>query len=359
MSKPKSDNLDLNFNLIDLHIHVGGAVAPHTLWRLAHEQGFKLPVHNYWEFKKMITASVDNVSSLDDYLKILHEWTEKIQSSPLAVEQSVYEIIGKEYRSSNVTAIELRFNPMKRNSGGVLDLDHIIHAALRGVDRVSLEYGVEAGLIFCLAREFDYRSNEILVQKAIKYRDRGVVGIDLAGPEKKNIEKQPELLASYGKLFQKARESGLKTTVHTGETRDSSPEAVMAIIKHLKPHRIGHGIQAAKSKEALKMLRDEGIVLELCPTCNLSTRSVQGVEELASIFAQFDAFGIRYTINTDGPYLLNTNLRNEFKMLLDSKILDRAKVLRCLEWAKESSFISSLRYQPTPAFKSGAAQGEE
>ena len=65
----------------DLHIHVGASVAPHVMWSIAHQQGFKLPVNNYWEFVDLITANPRKVKSLDDYLKILHEWTEKIQSS--------------------------------------------------------------------------------------------------------------------------------------------------------------------------------------------------------------------------------------------------------------------------------------
>src|SRR6476659_9649945 len=96
-------------DLIDLHIHMGGAVAPHILWSIAHQQGFKLPVKNYFEFVELITASPDKVDSLDSYLKIMQQWTEKIQSSPAAIERSVYEVIGKEYRSSRVTQIELRF----------------------------------------------------------------------------------------------------------------------------------------------------------------------------------------------------------------------------------------------------------
>src|SRR4051812_23254685 len=163
--------------LVDLHIHVGGAVAPHILFSIAHAQGFKLPVKDYWEFVALVTADPKKVKNLDDYLKILHEYTEKIQSSPAAVERSVYEIIGKEFRGSNVRHIELRFNPMKRNLGGERDLDHIIHAAIRGMDRAMLEYGVTSGLIFCLAREFSIEMNEVIVDKAIKYKNRGVVGV--------------------------------------------------------------------------------------------------------------------------------------------------------------------------------------
>ena len=176
--------------LVDLHIHVGGAVAPHILWSIAHQQGFKLPVKSYWEFVDLVTAR-DRVKSLEDYIAILHQYTEKIQSSPAAIERSVYEIIGKEYRGSNVTGIELRFNPMKRNLGGERDLDHIIHAAIRGMDRATLEYGCRAGLIFCLAREFEPRLNEIILEKAIRYRKRGVVGIDLAGSEAHALELRP------------------------------------------------------------------------------------------------------------------------------------------------------------------------
>src|SRR5262245_34864612 len=155
--------------LTELHLHVGGAVAPHILFAMAHEQGFKLPVRNYFEFVDLVTSNPEKVKSLDDYLRILHEWTEKIQSSPMAIERAVYEILGKEYRGSRVANMELRFNPMKRNLGGERDLDHIIHAALRGMDRACLEYGIRAGLIFCLAREFSPELNEIIVDKAIRY----------------------------------------------------------------------------------------------------------------------------------------------------------------------------------------------
>ena len=193
--------------LCDLHIHVGASVAPHVMWSIAHQQGLKLPVRNYWEFVEMITVDPRRVKTLDDYLRILHEWTEKIQSSPSAIERSVYEIIGKEYRSSHVAQIELRFNPMKRNIHGERDLDHIIHAAIRGMDRAALEYGVKAGLILCLAREFSPEVNNIILNKAIRYQNRGIVGIDIAGTESKAIELQDEVQA-YAKMFERARSAG-------------------------------------------------------------------------------------------------------------------------------------------------------
>jgi len=331
-------SLDPRVELVDLHIHVGASVAPHILWSIAHDQGFKLPVSTYWEFRDLVTAKPDKVSSLGDYLAILHQWTEKIQSSPAAIERSVYEVIGKEFRSSSVTLIELRFNPMKRNLGGERDLDHIIHAALRGMDRACLEYGVRAGLIFCLAREFSLELNEILVKKAVKYRSRGVVGIDLAGPESHTLELGAEV-DGYRDLFARARAAGLGTTVHTGETTHTSAAGVLAVLEKLAPSRIGHGVAAAKSDEAVRKLAEAGTVLEICPSSNLRTHAVADMPDLASTLRRFDEAGIRFTINTDGPYLLNTNLRHEFEMLMNESILNESQVERCIAVAQAATFL--------------------
>src|SRR5262249_38020185 len=156
-----------------------------------------------------------------------------------------------EYRSSRVSMIELRFNPMKRNLGGERDLDYIIAAALRGMDRACLAYGIRAGLIFCLAREFDYGLNEIIVKKAEKYRGQGVIGIDLGGPEQHRTEFGGDV-ERYRDLFARARAAGLGTTIHTGETAHTGPEGVLAVIDKLQPMRIGHGIAAAQSPEAMR-----------------------------------------------------------------------------------------------------------
>jgi len=325
--------------LIDLHIHVGGAVAPHVLWSIAHQQGFKLPFKDYWEFKDAIVAQPDKVKSLEDYLLILHQWTEKIQSSPMAIERSVYEVICREYRGSRVSTIELRFNPMKRNLGGERDLDHIIHAAIRGMDRACLEYGCRAGLIFCLAREFDVRLNQIIVEKAIKYRTRGVVGIDLAGTEKNAVELDEKEVERYREMYTQARSAGLGTTVHTGETSGTGAAGVGAVLEKLQPDRIGHGIRAVNDESVMKMLRQRGTVLELCPTSNLRTHAVASWAELRDIVRVLLDHRIKLTINTDGPYLLNTNMAREVASVLDHQLMTEEQLEVALANAHAASFL--------------------
>src|ERR687887_388909 len=126
--------------LAELHTHLGGSVSSDILWTLAHEQGIALPVKDYWDFDRLVTVSDPRGVPDLDALDAIYHWTELIQSSPRAVEVSVHGAIGGAYRSQGITTLELRFNPMKRNRGGERDLDHIIMAAVRGLDIASLEY---------------------------------------------------------------------------------------------------------------------------------------------------------------------------------------------------------------------------
>ena len=144
--------------LAELHTHLGGSVDPAVMWTLAHEQGIALPVKDFWDFVDLISVDPHGVEGLPQ-LDAIYQWTELIQSSPLAVERSVHGAIGGAYRKQNITTLEVRFNPMKRNRGGERDLDHIIMAAARGLDRASLEYPqVRAGLILMMDRTFTHRA---------------------------------------------------------------------------------------------------------------------------------------------------------------------------------------------------------
>src|SRR5438094_3179301 len=204
----------MDARLAELHTRLGASVASDILWSLAHEQGIALPVKDYWEFERLVTiADPRRVDSLDALNEIYH-WTELIQSSPLAVERSVHAAIGGAYRSQRITTLEVRFNPMKRNRGGERDLDHIIMAASRGPDRASLEYPqVRAGLILMMDRTFSAELNSIIVEKAIGWAPRGIVGVELAGPRPGRGRYDYKQVAP---MVEEARAAGLGVTIHVG-----------------------------------------------------------------------------------------------------------------------------------------------
>ena len=317
--------------LAELHVHLGGSVDPAVMWEIAHSQGIKLPTKDYWKFVDLVTVTPRSKKSFDYYLSLFH-LTELIQSSPIAIERSVYQTIAGAYRKNNITLLELRFNPMKRNRGGEQDLDHIMMAAVRGIDRASLEYPVRTGMIVCLDRGFGKRLNEILLEKAVAFSSRGVVGIDMAGPGAKGFH-----YSDYAGIFRKARKEGLGLTVHAGE--DEGPESVREVLEHLEPDRIGHGVRAAEDPGTLERLKERGAVLEVCPTSNLHTGVVKSVRELRRILAALNEFGVKYTINTDGPEMLRTNLRGEIGFLLKEGALVESDILRSNRVAFDSTFV--------------------
>jgi adenosine deaminase len=330
--------MNLKGGLAELHTHLGGSVASDTLWTLAHEQGIALPVKDYWEFESLVTiADPRRVDSLDA-LDAIYHWTELIQSSPLAVERSVHGAIGGAYRSQRITTLELRFNPMKRNRGGERDLDHIIMAASRGLDRAALEYPqVRAGLILMMDRTFTREQNEVIVEKALRYAPRGVVGVDIAGPRPGGARYPYRDLAP---LVEEARSAGLGVTIHVGEEGgDKGIEEIREVIETLAPDRIGHGILAARDPGLCAALAEAGIVLEICPTSNLLTRALANEDEVRETFRTFAGHGVLYTIATDGPEMMRTHLRDEFELLLRIGALDDDELAEANRRGHEASFI--------------------
>jgi adenosine deaminase len=315
------------------------------MWGIAHAQGIRLPTKDYWAFRDLITVGRRR-KTFESYLELFH-WTELIQSSPIAVERSVYEVIGGAYRKNNVTRLELRFNPMKRNRGGEQDLDHIIAAAVRGMDRAVLEYPTaRAGLILCLDRAFSRELNEIIATKAIGWRSRGVVAVDIAGPVVEGFR-----FSEYAEIFATCRRAGLGLTVHAGET--GGPDEVREALEALEPDRIGHGVRSVEDPTVLAMLRERGTVLEVCPSSNLQTGVVRSHAELRHVIRTLIDESVRFTISTDGPEMLQSYLRDELNMLMRHEILSLDEVLLAIAVGEEASFLNRL----PPAYVSDGVVG--
>jgi len=321
--------------LAELHVHVGGSVDPAVMWTIAHDQGIRLPSKDYWDFVDLITVPADGrVKGLDDYAELFY-WTELIQSSPEAIERSVHQIIGGGYRKCNITTMELRFNPMKRNRGGERDLDHIIAGAVRGMERAQLEYpAVRAGLIIMMDRTFTFEQNEIIARKAIHYatRGRGIIGLDIAGPRHPDFRYR-----DYAGVIESCRQAGLGITIHCGEEGD--PAEMWEVLEHLRPERIGHGILAAGDELLMAELARGGVVLEICPTSNVKTHAVSGIEQMRQILRTFVDHGVRFSISTDGPEMLETNISQEFELLVNGGILSPEEAALANQCAHEASFL--------------------
>ncbi len=324
-----------NFPLAELHAHLSTSISPTIYWQIAHDQGFKLPKRDYHEFIDYITLSLNKKMKLREYFdKIYHPLLNPLSSGTYAVETATFENISGAYRANNITLVELRNNPMKHNHEGQEDLDHIIMAMLRGMERALLQYSkVSAGIIFSMDRSFPVEKNEVIIEKAIKYKRRGVVAIDFSGY---NVGKFH--FKDYRKLVEKAKKEGLKLTVHSGET--SQENDMWEAIEYLQPARIGHGIKAAYDKKLMKELAKREIVLEVCPLSNIATKSVENIEELKFILRTFIENKVLFTVNTDWPEMIeNAHLKDQFIFLLNEGILTEEELVECNKTAFKSSFV--------------------
>ena len=341
MTRPSPSAFDFPEGLAELHTHLGGSVASDIMWSLAHEQGIALPVKDFWEFDRLVTVSDPRGVANLDALDAIYHWSELIQSSPLAVERSVHGAIGGAYRSQGITTFELRFNPMKRNRGGERDLDHIILAAIRGLDRAAIEYPqVRAGLILMMDRTFTAEQNAIVVEKAIRWAPRGVVGIDIAGPRPGHRRYDYTALLP---MVSRAREGGLGVTIHVGEEGGEFGVAELEeVVRVLRPDRIGHGILAATRPALLAEIAAAGIVLEVCPTSNLLTKALADEAAVRDTFRAFVEHGVAFTIATDGPEMMRTRLRDELELLQRIGALSHEEIAEANARGHSASFLSPV-----------------
>lgn len=316
-------------DLVDLHLHLGASSTPHSLWELAHEQGIRLAEKDYFSFIDSIT--IREQTTYDKYLAFF-DTAELIQSSTYAIERATHLAVSRAYRKGGVSTLEIRFNPMLRNRGGEQDLDKIIFGAIVGMKRACLEYPVRTGLILMMDRRFTKEQNEIIAEKAARFAPEGVVGIDIAGPISPSFR-----VDDLARAILTARNARLRVTIHTGEVTPASE--MWEVVKLLQPDRIGHGIRCVDDAKLMEYLKQHHIVLEVCPTSNIQTSAVKTWDEMATVIAALKKHGVLFTINSDGPELLGTNVKEEFEKLIDKGILTVDDVGACTKIAREASFI--------------------
>jgi adenosine deaminase len=286
-----------------------------------------------------VGAGTDGLDGLD---RIYH-LTELIQSSPEGVFRAVHGMISGAYRSQRITTHEIRFNPAKRNRGGERDLDAIVMAAVHGVDRATLEYPVRAGLILMMDRGFAPELNAAIVERAIRFRDRGVVAIDIGGP-RPGGGPPPYPYRELAPLVARARDAGLGVTLHAGEEGVNAPDPgpfvdEMHQVLDLGVDRVGHGISTARDPGLQERALDTGVVLELCPTSNVRTGAVRDEEQMAEIVFALEAARIPVVVATDGPEMIGTRLRAEYAMLVRLGALSTDAARRANARGHEVSFI--------------------
>ncbi|MGA0846318.1 MAG: adenosine deaminase family protein, partial [Luteolibacter sp.] len=219
-----------------LHEHLDGGLRPGTVIELARETGYAaLPTSEPDDLATWFHRGAQ-CGSLPQYLEGFAH-TIAVMQSPDALERVAYEFIEDMYHDGVVYA-EPRFAPVYHTENG-LSQDEVIAAVVRGLKRGEREYGVRWGLIVCAMRHM--QSSLEAAELAIRNRDLGVVGFDLAGeehgfPPKKHVE-----------AFQAIERANFFITIHAGEAY--GPESIWQALQYCGAHRLGHGTRLREDIE--------------------------------------------------------------------------------------------------------------
>lgn len=282
----------------DLHCHLDGSMRLKTILELAEQQKVKLIADTEDALAKAIHKG-EVCKDLEDYL-VAFDVTCSVLQTEEALFRAAYEL-GVDAAAENVRYIEVRYAPVLHQQRG-LKLTAIVDAVLEGLRTAKRETRIKYGVILCGIRHMNPQSSVRLAELCVAYKNRGVVGFDLAGAEANFPAKE------HREAFQLILKNNVNCTAHAGEAY--GPESIGQALHYLGSHRIGHGVRLREDGDLLNYVNDHRIPLECCPSSNLQTRAVTEMKSHPLKF-YFD-YGLRVTINTDNRLITDTTVSNEY-----------------------------------------------
>lgn len=358
---------------VSLHDHLDGSLRPATLIELAGQIGHELPSTDPEELAETFRANADS-GDLVKYLEAFAHTTAVMQSAE-SLRRVAREYV-EDLAADGVVYAEVRWAPEQHLQGG-LSLDEAVEAVQAGlndgVESVAGKDGIIViGQLLCAMRMND-NADEI-AQLALRHRESGVVGFDIAGPEDGFLPKR------FESAFTTLAENMLPTTVHAGEA--AGVESIADALVSGRARRLGHGIriaeditltegEASRSKDAedgdeqlvevslgetARWVRDRQVHLETSPTSNLQTGAVAaltGQEDSSMADHPFDMLyqlGFNVGVNTDNRLVSGVTLSGELAALAEAFDYGFAELADFQINALEASFLGYEEREALSAF---------
>jgi adenosine deaminase len=292
-----------------LHEHLDGVLRPQTIIELARSVGYKdLPTGDPEALARWFHQGA-NQGSLAKYLEGFQH-TIAVMQTEEALERVAYEQ-AEDLSRDGVVYYETRFAPIFHTTRG-LTHQQVVAAVLKGMARARRDLGLRSGLIICAMRNMNVSLE--MAELAVDFRERGVVGFDLAGeeggyPPKKHVD-----------AFHYIQRENFNITVHAGE--GFGKESIWQAIQYCGAHRIGHGTRliddiavadgkAVKLGDLAQYVLDKRIPLEVCLISNVHTGATPSLEQHPFKILYQEKF--RVTLNTDNRLMSDTTMTKEFE----------------------------------------------
>lgn len=322
-------NFDPKYNNIpktEIHCHLEGSIRTQTIIDIAREYNLKLPSYEVSELDKHVKV-YDQLRDLQAVLDAFAIFQNSITSADV-FERIAWELF-EDCAIQNIKLFEVRFSPDWAFHGHNLDWDACLDGLLKAKERAESELDMAIGIIAITSRGMGAQSCIKTVDWAIRHKNH-IQAVDLADGELFYP------MSNFVKPILKAKESGLKVTIHTGE--DTPASAVWETINAFQPDRIGHGIHSIEDNKVVELIKERNITLEVNPWSNYLTNSVRTID-VHPLKKLFD-LGVRVTINSDDPEVLETNVNNEYRIAHEVLGMSMDEIAVCNRYAFESSFIA-------------------
>lgn len=317
-----------------LHEHLDGGLRPATVIELADELGYDgLPTRDPAALAAWFHRGAQK-GNLPEYLEGFQHTIAVMQTAE-SIERVAFEFIEDMFEDGVVYA-EVRFAPVYHTERG-LTQDEVVHAVIKGLHRGERKYGVQWGLIICAMRHM--QCSVEAAELAIRCRDAGVVGFDLAGgedgfPPKKHVE-----------AFQAIERANFYITIHAGEAY--GPESIWQALQYCGAHRLGHATRLRDDIELFpdgtmhlgrlaQYVLDRRVPLEMCLLSNLHTGACPSLEEHP--FGIFFRRGFRVCLNTDDRLMSDTTMTKETTLATELFDLSLAELEKLSLNAMKSAF---------------------
>jgi adenosine deaminase len=281
----------------DLHCHLDGSLRITTILELADKQGVKLPATTPEGIAKAVHKG-EICESLEDYLTAF-DITLAVMQTEESLYRTAYEL-GVDAADENVRYLEVRYSPVLHTQKG-LRLTAAVESVVEGLRAAKRDRGIKSNVLVCGIRNMSPEVSLRLAELAVAYKNKGVVGFDLAGAEHGNPARDHEA------AFQLILNNNVNCTVHAGEAY--GPASIAQAIHYIGAHRIGHGVRLKEDGDLLNFVNDHRIPIECCPSSNVQTRAVPSMESHPLKF--FLDFGVRVTVNTDNRLMTDTTATRE------------------------------------------------
>ena len=281
----------------DLHVHLDGSMRINTILELAREQSIELPASSAEDMRSVLGLG-SSFGSLVEYLKTFDVTLVVLQTKE-ALFRAAFEL-AEDAARENVRYMEVRYSPMLHTRKG-LSPTAVIESVLAGLGAAREQFGIESTIIVCGIRNISPERSLEMAELAVAYKNRGVVGFDLAGAEYDNPAKH------HKGAFQLVRDNNINTTIHAGEAY--GPESIAQAIHVCGAHRVGHAVRLRENGDLLHFVNDHRIPIECCPSSNVQTGVVRSLA--VHPIRLYYNLGLRVTVNTDNRLITDTTVSKE------------------------------------------------